>query len=245
MQARNTPSIGGRYWVAITVASVFGANLGDFVSHVMHLGHVRGLPVLALILAVLLVAERRSAITTEAWYWATIVVLRTAATNLADLATHDLKLNDAWVILALENLLLLLTLRRASGRNEKRGLPPVNGWYWAAMLTAGTLGTGIGDCVADDLGFGVAQGSVLLGAVLAVTLIITGRAGWATGAAYWTSIVAVRSAGTTVGDFLAGGDGLALGLAVSTACTGLLLAATLLLWRPRSAAAARARLGAE
>jgi uncharacterized membrane-anchored protein len=37
-------------------------------------------------------AERRTRIPTEAYYWLAIIVLRTAATNLADLSTHDLKL---------------------------------------------------------------------------------------------------------------------------------------------------------
>jgi uncharacterized membrane-anchored protein len=48
---------------------------------------------------------------------------------------------------------------------------------------------------------------------------------------YWLSIVAARTAGTTMGDFLASRKGLGLGLPLSLACTSLLLAAILILWR--------------
>jgi hypothetical protein len=37
-------------------------------------------------------AEKRSVLTTEACYWLAIIVLRTGATNLADLGTRDFKL---------------------------------------------------------------------------------------------------------------------------------------------------------
>jgi uncharacterized membrane-anchored protein len=66
-----------------------GANTGDFLSHNLHLGHWRGLAPLAVVFLLIVWAERRARIATEAYYWLAIIVLRTAATNLADLATHD------------------------------------------------------------------------------------------------------------------------------------------------------------
>jgi uncharacterized membrane-anchored protein len=50
---------------------------------------------------------------------------------------------------------------------------------------------------------------------------------------YWASIVAARTAGTTMGDFVANQHGLNLGLPLSTACTCLSLAGIVLLW-PRN-----------
>ncbi len=239
MRPTNIPAIGPRYWAALSAASVFGANSGDFASHVLHLGHVRGLPLLALAFAGLLRAERRSGVRTEAWYWAAIVVLRTAATNLADLATHDLALPYAGTAGVLGTLLVLLLLQPASGRG--RGGPvSADGWYWAAMLAAGTLGTVIGDGVADGLGMGPGPASILLAAVLAAVLAVAGRSGWAAAAGYWGSVVAVRSAGTAAGDALAGAGGIGLGLPLSTACTGAGLAAILLLWRARTGGSAGA-----
>jgi hypothetical protein len=92
MNPKNLPMIDARYWAAILAASMCGANTGDFASHILGLGHTRGLLPLALIFLAIVWAERRSTVATEAYYWFAIIVLRTGATNLADLGTHDLKL---------------------------------------------------------------------------------------------------------------------------------------------------------
>src|SRR5262249_19235289 len=92
MQVKNLPTIGSRYWGAILVASMCGANTGDFIARNLHLGHARGLVPLAVLFFVILWMERRAKVATEAYYWLAVIVLRTAATNLADLATHDLRI---------------------------------------------------------------------------------------------------------------------------------------------------------
>lgn len=243
MLYQNVPPISLRYWIVISIASVFGANLGDFVSHVLHLGHFRELPFLAGLFALLLLAERRRLISGEACYWLAIVLLRTAATNLADLATHDFRLAYAWVIVGLSAWLVPLSKPRgtaAAGR-DAASLPVIDNRYWAAMLTAGILGTAIGDGVSDGLGLGAGLGSTLLVPVLAITLALTRRDGWETPACCWISIVAVRSAGTTVGDLLADRDGAAPSLPLSTACMAALLAGTLLMWQQRHSPALRSR----
>ena len=51
MQPRHLPRLGLRFWAALCLASIFGANMGDFFAHDLGLGHVRGLPFLALALA--------------------------------------------------------------------------------------------------------------------------------------------------------------------------------------------------
>ncbi len=48
MRQRSVPPTTPRTWAALAAASVLGTNLGDLVSHTLHLGHLRGLPVLAL-----------------------------------------------------------------------------------------------------------------------------------------------------------------------------------------------------
>lgn len=234
MQPRNVPAMGARYWAALLLASVLGANMGDFVSHVLHLGHANGLPPLALIFALVLFAESRLALGGEGYYWVAIVTLRTAATNLGDLATHDFKLDYPWVIAALAALLVVVLA--GEGRITKRpagpaGLPVTGGFYWAAMLVAGTLGTVAGDFVADDLGLGVAMGSLVLWGPLAVAFGLRSVPALLGKPTYWLAVVAVRTAGTTMGDFLAGKDGLGLGLKVSTPCMALILVLLLAVWR--------------
>ena len=88
MRPLSLPAIDSRYRVTISLASVSGANLGDFVSHLLHLGHVRGLPVLALAFAAVLLAGRRLVAGGEGFYRTAIVVLPlgTVVSGLALLA---------------------------------------------------------------------------------------------------------------------------------------------------------------
>jgi uncharacterized membrane-anchored protein len=239
MQTMNVPALGARYWVAISLASVFGANMGDFVSRILGMGHMRGLLPLALVFIVILLLERRSRSGSEAYYWLAIVTLRTAATNLADLGTHDFKLSYPGVIAGLAVLLAAVVVSdRATPADDRQGLPATGVRYWTAMLIAGTLGTAIGDYAADMVGLGSA--SIISVAILGLALALGSRLALKTKGSYWTTIVIVRTAGTNVGDYIAGRHGLALGLPVSTPLTGVLLLATLLLWKPRRAVVPKA-----
>jgi uncharacterized membrane-anchored protein len=235
MRQSSVPPTGARSWAAISAASVFGTNMGDFASHILHLGHLRGLPVLALAFALVLGGERRWPRGGEAWYWLAIVLLRTAATNLGDLATHDAGL-DALAVSAGLGVLLggVLLVRSRFVPNARpdpagRPVPVTDAGYWVAMLTAGTLGTVAGDFVADSVGLGTATG---LCAVLLLAAVLGHGALRRPGlAAYWATIVVARIAGTEGGDFLASRLGMGLGLPLATACSGALMLGVLLLWR--------------
>ena len=228
MRLRNVPLTGPRYWTGISIASVFGANLGDFVSRDLHMGHASGLPILALALVAILVAERRSRTPSEVYYWLGIVVVRTAATNLADLATHDAQLSYPMTAIALAVLLVALVAGLPAG-GDRRTLPATGVRYWTSMLAAGTLGTVLGDGLTDGAGFGLAPASLALAAVFAAILGLRSLRNFAL-PTYWPAIVAARTAGTTAGDWAAH----SAGLDASTAISGLLLVAALA-WRPHGA----------
>jgi len=250
MHIRNLPAVTPRYWAAILAASMCGANTGDLLSHNLHLGHWRGLPPLAGLFLAILWLERGSRIATEAYYWLAIIVIRTAATNLADLATHDFGLSYVLSDLGLSALFIGVLLAdqvhkqfRAPVRIASEPvikLPATGMPYWVAMLMAGTLGTASGDWVAHSIGLGF--GSIVLVAIFGVVLLVAWRFGAMSMTCYWASIVAARTAGTTLGDCLASRHGLDLGLLVSTTLTACMLAAAVVLW-PRRRLAARATAG--
>ncbi|HEY4922627.1 MAG TPA: hypothetical protein VII40_21185, partial [Xanthobacteraceae bacterium] len=120
-----------------------------------------------------------------------------------------------------------------------RSLPATDASYWITMLAAGTLGTAAGDWVAEDTPLGLGYGSLVLVAVLLATWFVSERFGRMTKPWYWLTIVAARTAGTTLGDLLASRRGLGLGLIISTICTSLLLVGIIILWRRRSTARPR------
>jgi uncharacterized membrane-anchored protein len=237
MQQIHLPTLGVRYWTALCLASIFGANMGDFFAHDLGLGHVTGLPFLALALLVVVVSERFDRIIHQAYYWIAIIIVRTAATNFADFACGDMKLPRLLVAVGLAVLLvaaLLASWRFAWRRGpEKAGdggsVLRADTGYWTSMFIAGTLGTVIGDYCSHNLQLGDAWAALLLGSILGV-LFVTARDGllrslWY----YWLTIVAVRAAGTVAGDFLAGRQ--VLGLATSTLVTGISFVALLTVWK--------------
>ena len=227
MRTSNTPLPGPRYWVLIAVASVFGANLGDFASHDLHLGHWHGLLPMAVVLGAILWGEQRTRIRTEAFYWLAIVTVRTAATNLADLTTHDLKTPYGWAVAGLTVALAVWVLVAGLRERTRWGLPQTGLAYWIGMLLAGTLGTAIGDGVADEVGLGVLMGSVALGLITAVLFALRQRASLALVVGYWVAVVAIRAVGTTLGDLSAH----TMGLEASTLVSGVILAAGVMLWK--------------
>lgn len=239
MQTRNTPVLDTRYWVAISIASILGANLGDLFAHDLGLGHTAGLLPLAIAFLVILLAERFSGYTTEAFYWLAILTLRTAATNLGDFGTHDLKLSPPLLIAGLALLLVIVWLfdriRRSGETEEDRPLGGTDAPYWLAMLVAGTLGTVLGDYLADEIGLGVA--CVVTVPVLAACVSARVRLRMSDRASYWAAIVAVRTAGTNVGDYFAFRRGLGLGLRLDAALMALVLLMVLLAWRRAAAPA--------
>jgi uncharacterized membrane-anchored protein len=244
MRSANLPDVDARYWMAITLASIFGCNLGDCLSFYAHWNHWIGLAPLAAIFAALVMGERRSSRVTQAWYWTVVIVLRAAATNLADLATHTFEwpyLRVMFVLVVLQILVVWPVLpRRASPTGHALGRPTTTGWYWLSLLAAGTLGTAVGDWAADVLHLGTGYATLILGALFAVVLAMGRRSKWTTKLAFWSAIVAIRAAGTTAGDWLAFRDdpglsnGLKLGLPLSTALTCILFVGVLLFWKPET-----------
>ena len=237
MKQQHLPTLGPRFWSALCLASIFGANVGDFFAHDLGLGHLGGLPFLAIGFALILVAERVDGGVRELYYWFAIIVVRTAATNIADYLAGDLKLPRPWVMAGLAVALALAVTfvaqrrRQAGISDSKQTLLTADALYWISMFLAGTLGTVMGDYVSHNLHLGDALAALALGLPLAVLFIVGSRGLLWTLPFYWLTIVLVRAAGTSAGDFLAGRN--LLGLPLSTAVSGLAFVALLVLWKDR------------
>lgn len=240
MQARHVPIIDARYWTGITLASIFGTNLGDLYAHESGLGLIGGVPILVAIFAVIYFLERRDTGPREAYYWLCIIVMRTGATNIADYLAFRMHINMIGLCVALA--LAIAAFAYAAARLGKRPaggatkeLPDTNGFYWAAMLSAGVFGTVLGDVCTHWLGGEIA--SLALAALLAAVLL-WGRSGAAkTLVGYWLTIAIARTAGTAIGDWLAENEILRIGLPLATLMTGIAFAAVLIAWRSGGARA--------
>jgi len=223
------PKVESRYWIALCFASVLGANLGDVMSRELGLGYWRGLPVLAAAFAAVVLAARLAPGTTV-WYWLAIVTVRSAATNLADWQaltedqTPTLRFATVFPVIIFVWAVLLGSLALRSGRQTRSQLnSSTDGWFWAAMLAAGTLGTAIGDWLAFISGLGLVGATVLTSATLVAALVTLSTKARGQAIAFWILVLAIRTWGTNAGDLLADRAGLWPAFAVAVIGTTLLV----------------------
>ena len=212
MQVRNVPLTGPRYWWAISAASIFGVNLGDFIARNLHLGHWQALPALLLLFVGVLLAERRSKSGAEVYYWLAVLIGRTAATNLADLATHDYKLQYDMVTLALlPALIAVVAFGKAvpptsAGQAADRsagGRSVANVAYWLALFISETIGTVDGDALPDLFDLSQREEFLLLGFLMVGAFALRTDRRFQTPAFYWVTILVIATGGLAVGDYIA------------------------------------------
>jgi len=245
MQDRHVPYLAPHYWVVLSIASVAGANTGDFVSEYLGIGHVRGLPVLVLALMAILMAERREFRLHTTWYWLAVVTIRTASTNLADFLTVDLHLGRPATLAGLAVMLFaifpmarsearLLMSSVMMARPYGRARPMTDAGYWSALIVASTLGSVLADWCNTGLGLGGLRASLLL-VVAAALVFALHTTNWISRLRlYWITIVVLLAAGTTLADLLARDPHLHLGLPLSTVLSVGAMAVAIWWWRHRT-----------
>jgi uncharacterized membrane-anchored protein len=246
MQFKDVPAVGPRYWTSIVVASLCGANIGDAASDGFGLSGTAGFAMFAVAFATIVSINQRSRGGHESLFWIAIIIVRAAATNIADLAIGHFHLSYLTTTAGLTGLLMVVLAIISASSAEAVGRVSRTGFgYWTAMLIAGTLGTVLGD------GIGRAISPVTVGvpvsaciAAATVALVFAYRAINGVTAAetpsYWAAIVAIRALGTNLADIAA----YLLSLPFSIALSGLLLTGILTAWQnPRPWTAEQPRRG--
>ena len=75
-------------------------------------------------------------------------------------------------------------------------------FYWVTILISNTLGTALGDYVADDAGFGFQRGALLFAVILGVIALAYFFTPISKSWLFWAAYVLTRPLGATVGDTL-------------------------------------------
>ena len=101
-------------------------------------------------------------------YWATIIATTTVGTTLADFADRSLGIGYPGGSLILF-ILLMASLgvwywRAGSIAVDTVASPKIEMFYWAAILFSQTLGTALGDWMADSNGLGFERGAQVFAA---------------------------------------------------------------------------------
>jgi uncharacterized membrane-anchored protein len=213
------------YWFAMLAASAFGTDVGDLWAEILFPGRTTSLASLLAICVAAIWYHRRMAARTEGGYWIAIVAMRAAATNVADICTHDLGLGYVSVSVLL-GVLTLIAARFAIPDFSRSGSPRVDGAYWSAMFIAGVFGTVAGDLIHHNIGLYNASAALCL--LLAGLILIREVRAPVSMLLFWSIVMAERCAGTAVGDALASQRAVGLGVLVASVFTGTLTIISLL-----------------
>jgi uncharacterized membrane-anchored protein len=216
---QSLPKINSRYWIALCAASIFGTNTGDYLAEEMHINHLVGLAPLAVLLALIFGAARIVPQAAIFLFWAAIITVRTAATNVGD-AFHGFNIHfETSIPLVTIVLIAAVYAYRASrpANADSTSSPPFNATYWVCIMMAGIWGTLVGDFASFGLHLGTFGASLILGAVVAYMLFRLKPAQLLAPFTYWSAIAMIRAAGTAAGDFFAH----SMGLSAATIFTGL------------------------
>ncbi len=243
MRIENVPCADARYWSAMLAASICGVNLGDFVARILHFGHWSALPLFAILFAAVIALEKRAVRTVEITYWLAVLIGRTAATNLSDVATHDLHWDYGWVIPVLLPLLIAVVAfgkPKAPVAPERATIPPAGGQradgvYWLALFLAEIVGTAIGDAIPDVFDLAPRQEYLVFALLLVATFRLRRLRLFKGTVFYWVTIVVIAAAGLSIGDAIAHAGRLWLG----TLLTALLFTGLLAIWPSKNQGAVR------
>lgn len=200
------PAVTLGFWVIKILATTLGETGGDTVTMTLNWGYLAGVVVFGVALVVLVVAQILAKNFHASLYWAAIVASTTFGTTLADFADRSLGIGyTGGSLVLLGCLLATLGLWRWSQGTvsvSTVSTPKVEAFYWATITFSQTLGTALGDWLADTRDFGYERGALVFAAAL---LVVVGLYFW-TGISrvilFWVAFILTRPLGATVGDLL-------------------------------------------
>jgi uncharacterized membrane-anchored protein len=227
--ASKVPEVTLVFWIMKIAATTLGETGGDTVTMTLNWGYLVGTAIFFSLLVILVGLQIAAKKFYPVLYWATIVASTTAGTTLADFADRSLGVGYAGgsSILFLCLIIILASWYWSLGSISVTTVttPKVEAFYWAAITFSQTLGTALGDWIADT-GLDYEGGALVFAAALLVLLAVYYWTNVSRVLLFWAAFILTRPLGATVGDFLdkpVNEGGLALSRPLATAVIGAFL----------------------
>ena len=194
------------FWIIKIAATTLGETGGDSVTMTLKWGYLDGTALFVGLLILLVIAQIFARKFYALLYWATIVASTTFGTTMADFADRSLGIGytGGSLLLALCLTLVLGLWYWSEGTVSVNTVstPRVEAFYWAAITFSQTLGTALGDWMADTGGVGYLGGALVFASAL---VVIAGLYAWTRVShvlLFWAAFILTRPLGATAGDFL-------------------------------------------
>lgn len=203
------------FWIIKILATTLGETGGDAVTMSWlgettgqgnGAGYLIGTGIFGVIFIAAVLIQIRAAKFHPFLYWLTIVATTTVGTTLADYCTRSLGIGytGGSTILLILVMASLLIWRWATGSIsiDTVNTPKVEIFYWVTIMFSQTLGTALGDWVADTNQMGYLGAAAIFGGALLVTALLYYFTSISHAILFWTAFILTRPLGAVVGDFL-------------------------------------------
>ena len=200
------PAITISFWIMKICATTLGETAGDLLSMTLNIGYAISSVVLLVFFLATLFVQLSSKKYKPVIFWSVILATSTAGTTMSDFMDRTLGLGYAMGSLILVALLIsTLSIWKATEKslsvaNIKSFRAEV--FYWTAILFSNTLGTALGDYLADNSGLGFSGAAILVGSLLLLIVLGYFFTKISHVLLFWFAFVLTRPFGATFGDLL-------------------------------------------
>lgn len=200
------PRVTLAFWIMKICATTLGETAGDLLSMTLDVGYALSSLILMAIFLVALASQLAAKRFHPSLYWTVILATSTAGTTMSDFMDRTLGLGYATGSLILAGLLALIlgVWKTAEGTLSVNRVATRKGelFYWTAILISNTLGTALGDYLADDSGLGFLGGAAVISCLLAILVACHVLTRLSPVLLFWTAFILTRPFGATFGDLL-------------------------------------------
>jgi uncharacterized membrane-anchored protein len=206
LQRSKVPEVTLIFWFIKILATTLGETGGDAVSMSMNLGYA----ISSFIFIGIFVAAVIAQISAKAFhplpYWFVVVTTTTAGTTMADFADRSLGIGypggaSLLIVLLMASLAVWYWSAGSISVNTVTS-PKVEMFYWVSILCSQTLGTALGDWMADANGLGYEGGALVFSVGLAAIAAAYFWTKISRTLLFWAAFILTRPLGATLGDFL-------------------------------------------
>jgi uncharacterized membrane-anchored protein len=209
------PQVTLLFWIIKILATTLGETGGDAVTmswlgettaEATGTGYLIGTVIFGVIFVAAVLVQIRAKKFYPLLYWLTIVATTTVGTTLADYCTRSLGIGytGGSTILLILVIASLLAWRWSTGSIsvETVRTAKVEIFYWVTIMFSQTLGTALGDWVADTNDMGYLGAAAIFGGLLFVTVLLYYFTTVSHAVLFWTAFILTRPLGAVVGDFM-------------------------------------------
>jgi uncharacterized membrane-anchored protein len=209
------PQVTILFWIIKILATTLGETggdaitmswLGETTTGAKGTGYLIGTAIFGVIFVAAVLVQIRARKFHPFLYWLTIVATTTVGTTLADYCTRSLGIGytrgSTILLICVIGSLLIWRWSTGSISIETVNTPRVEMFYWVTIMFSQTLGTALGDWVADTNEMGYVGAAAVFGGLLLATAFLYYFTSLSRVILFWAAFILTRPLGAVLGDFL-------------------------------------------